>query len=114
MAGNINPTRPAYNYTPQQLRRHTRKSHRAPPAKGGIRRRAQAGHIVRSFCLNDTVLHQKQRWFVRAMRVKGSFILKRLDGSKVEITPSKIVFLWHNNSYLVEKREIALCSYLCR
>lgn len=112
IAGNINAKRLKYNYIRKQVRRHNRKLHREAPAKGGIRRRAQAGHIVRSFCLNDTVLYQKQRWFVRAMRVKGSFVLKRLDGSKIEITPSKIAFLWHNNSYLVEKRGIALCSYL--
>lgn len=112
IAGNIKGERLEYEYFRKQVRRHNRKLHREVPAKGGVRKRVQAGHTVRNFCLNDTVQYQKQRWFVRGMRVKGSFVLKRLDGSKTEVTPSKIIFLWHNNSYLVERREAALRSLL--
>lgn len=112
IAGNIEAERLGYEYLRKQVRRHNRKLHREIPAKGGVRKRAQARHIVRGFCLNDTVLYQKQHWFVRGMRVKGAFVLKHLDGTKAEITPSKITFLWHNNSYLVERREAALRSRL--
>ena len=96
----------------QMIRRHNRKLRREVPAKGGVRKRAQAGYFVRGFCLNDTILYQKQRWFIRGMRSKGAFVLKHLDGTKVEIAPSKITFLWHNKSYLIERRDVALTSTL--
>ena len=112
IAGNVEAKRLGYEYLRKQVRRHNRKLHREAYAKGNIRRRAQAGHIVRGFCLNDTVLYQKQRWFVRGMRVKGGFVLKHLDGAKAEVAPSKITFLRHNNSYLIERREAALTSAL--
>lgn len=35
------------------------------------------------------------------------FVLKKLDGTKLEIMPSKISFGWHNKSYLVERRSAA-------
>jgi len=107
IAGNVKAERLEYEYLRKQVRRHNRKLHREVYVKGNIRRRAQAGHTVRGFCLNDTVLYQKQRWFIRGMRTKGAFILKHLDGTKVDVTPSKITFLWHNNSYLIERRGVA-------
>lgn len=111
IAGNVNAKRLGYEYLRKQVRRHNRKLHREVPAKGGVRRLAQAGHIIRGFCLNDTVVAKGQQWFIRGMRQKGSFVLKHLDGTKLEIAPSKIQFLRHNNSYLVERRA-ALTSHL--
>lgn len=108
ITGNVKAKRLGYEYLRKQVRRHNRKLHREVYAKGGIRRRAQAGHIVRGFCLNDTVIAKNQRWFIRGMRTKGGFILKKLDGARLEISPSKIRFLWHNNSYLIERREVVL------
>ena len=108
ITGNVKAKRLGYEYLRKQVRRHNRKLHREVYAKGGIRRRTQAGHIVRGFCLNDTVLYQKQHWFIRGMRTKGAFVLKHLDGTKVEVTPSKITFLWHNNSYLIEMRRCTM------
>lgn len=105
IAGNIEARRLGYEYLRKQVRRHNRKLHRENPTKGGVRRRAQAEHSVRGFCLNDTVLYQKQHWFVQSRRAKGAFVLKHLDGTKTEKVPSKITFLWHNNSYLVERGE---------
>lgn len=93
IAGNVEAKRIEYEYLCKQVRRHNRKLHREVYAKGGIRRRAQAGHIVRGFCLNDTVIAKNQRWFIRGMRTKGGFVLKKLDGTKLEISPSKIRFL---------------------
>ena len=106
IAGNIKAERLGYEYLRKQIRRHNRKLHREAPAKGNIRRAAQAGHFVKGFCLNDTVLAKGQQWFIRGMRQKGSFVLKHLDDdTKLEITPSKIRFVRHNNSYLIEKRK---------
>lgn len=112
IAGNIKAKRLDYEYFCKQVRRHNRKLHREVPAKGGIRRNAQTGHMVRGFCLNDTVLAKGQQWFVQGRRERGSFVLKHLDGTKAEIAPSKLTFLWHNNSYLVERREVVLPSRL--
>ena len=110
IARNVKAERLGYEYVRKQVRRHNRKLHHEAPAKGNIRRAAQAGHFVKGFCLNDTVLARGQKWFIRGMRQKGSFVLKHLDGVKLEITPSKIIFLRHNNSYLIERREVALTS----
>lgn len=104
IAGNIGAKRLEYEYLRKQVRRHNRKLHRENPVKGGVRKRAQAEHVVRGFCLNDTVLYEKQRWFVQGRRTKDAFVLKHLDGTVVNKAPSKITFLWHNNSYLVERR----------
>ena len=106
IAGNIDAERLGYEYLRKQVRRHNRKLHREVPAKGNIRRVTQAGHFVKGFCLNDTVLAKGQQWFIRGMRQKGSFVLKHLNGTKLQIVPSKIIFLRHNNSYLIERREV--------
>lgn len=106
IAGNIDAERLGYEYLRKQVRRHNRKLHREVPAKGNIRRVTQTGHFVKGFCLNDTVLAKGQQWFIRGMRQKGSFVLKHLNGTKLQIVPSKIIFLRHNNSYLIERREV--------
>lgn len=110
IAGNIKAKRIDYEYFRKQVRRHNRKLHREVPTKGGIRKKAQAEHLVRGFCLNDTVLAKGQQWFVYGRRQKGAFVLMHLDGTKLEVTPSKIQFLRHNNSYLTERRRGRLLS----
>ena len=110
IAGNVKAKRLKYEYFRKQVRRHNRKLHREVPTKGGIRKKAQAEHLVRGFCLNDTVLAKGQQWFICGRRQKGGFVLKHLDGTKLEITPSKIQFLRHNNSYLTERRNVQLLS----
>ena len=110
IAGNVKAKRLEYEYFRKQVRRHNRKLHREVPTKGGIRKKAQAKHLVRGFCLNDTVLAKRQQWFICGRRQKGGFVLKHLDGTKLEIIPSKIKFLRHNNSYLTERRKEELIS----
>lgn len=110
IAGNVKAKRLKYEYFRKQVRRHNRKLHREVPTKGGIRKKAQAEHLVRGFCLNDTVLAKEQQWFICGRRQKGGFVLKHLDGTKLEITPSKIQFLRHNNSYLTERRKAQFLS----
>lgn len=108
ISGNVKAKRLDYEYLRKQVRKHNRKLHREATAKGGVRRNAQAGYLVRGVCLNDTVLANGQQWFIRGLRRKGSFVLKHLDGTKLEITPLKIQFLRHNNSYLIERRKVRL------
>lgn len=110
IAGNVKAKRLKYEYFRKQVRRHNRKLHREVPTKGGIRKKAQAEHLVRGFCLNDTVLAKEQQWFICGRRQKGGFVLKHLDDTKLEITPSKIQFLRHNNSYLTERINVRLLS----
>lgn len=112
IAGNMQAKRTDTEYLRKQVRRHNRKIHREVPAKGNIRRRAQAGHLVKGFVRNDTVRAKGELWFIRGLRTKGSFVLKHLDGTKLEITPSKIQFVAHNHAYLVERREVAFPSAL--
>ena len=61
IAGNVKAKRLDYESFRKQVRRHNRKIHREVPTKGGIRKKAQAEHIVRGFCLNDTVLAKGQQ-----------------------------------------------------
>lgn len=110
IAGNVKAKRLDYEYFRKQVRRHNRKLHREVPTKSGIRKKAQAEHIVKGFCLNDTVLAKGQQWFICGRRQKGGFVLKHLDGANLEITPSKIKFLRHNNSYLTEIRKVQFLS----
>ena len=65
-----------YEYLRKQVRRHNRKLHREVSAKGGIRRNAQAGHMVKGFCLNDTVLAKGQQWFILSRRKKRWFCVE--------------------------------------
>lgn len=106
IAGNTKAKRLGYEYLRKQIRRHNRKLHREVPVKGGVHRNAQAGNMVKGLCLNDSVLAKGQQWFVYGRRKRGSFVLKHLDGTKLEIAPSRIKFLRHNNSYLVERRKV--------
>lgn len=112
IAENMQAKRTDTEYLRKQVRRHNRKIHREVPAKGNIRRRAQAGHLVKGFALNDIVRAKGALWFIAGRRTKGSFVLKHLDGKKLEIVPFKIQFVAHNHSYLVERREVAFPSAL--
>lgn len=108
IANNLKAKRLDYYFIRKQVRRHNRKLHREVPAKGGIRKRAQAGHFVKGFCLHDTVKYDNKLWFIGGLRQKGSFVLKDMLGNKVEKVPSKIKFLQHNNSYLESEVKVAL------
>lgn len=112
IANNLNAERLDYYFLIKQVRRHNRKLYREVPAKGGIRKRAQAEHMVKRFCLNDTVEYDNKLWFIGGLRQKGSFVLKDLFGNKLEISYAKIRFLQHNNSYLESEVKVAFPSTL--
>ena len=103
ITNNLKAERLDYYFLRKQVRRHNRKLHREVPTKDGVRRRAQAGHMVKGFCLNDTVEYNNKIWFIRGLRQSGSFVLKDLFGKSIQKSSLKISFLQHNNSYLVEK-----------
>ena len=112
ISNNLKAERLDYYFLRKQVRRHNRKLHREIPTKGGVRKRAQAGHFVKGFCLHDTVRYNNKLWFVGGLRQKGSFVLKDLFGNKVEKVPSKIKSLQHNNSYLESEVKVAFPSTL--
>lgn len=112
ITNNLKAERLDYYFLRKQVRRHNRKLHREIPTKGGVRKRAQAGHFVKGFCLHDTVEYNDKLWFIGGLRQRGSFVLKDLFGNKVEKAHSKIKFLQHNNSYLESEVRVAFPSTL--
>lgn len=112
ISNNLKAERLDYYFLRKQVRRHNRKLHREMPTKGGVRKRAQAGHFVKGFCLYDTVRYDNKIWFIGGLRQRGSFVLKDMLGNKVEKVPSKIKFLQHNNSYLESEVKVAFPSTL--
>ena len=95
-------------YYQKKVRRHNRQIHKATIGKGGIRKRNQAEYEVKSFRLYDKVFAKGEEWYVHGRRVKGSFVLKRLDGSKLEIAPSKITMICEQHDYITERRTVLL------
>lgn len=112
ITNNLKAERLDYYFLRKQVRRHNRKLHREIPTKGGVRKRAQAGHFVKGFCLHDTVEYNDKLWFIGGLRQRGAFVLKDLFGNKVEKAHSKIKFLQHNNSYLESEVRVAFPSTL--
>jgi N6-L-threonylcarbamoyladenine synthase len=90
-------------YFQKKVRCHNRQIHRFTINKGGIRKRNQAPYEVRGFRLNDTVRAKGQEWFIHGRRVKGAFVLKKLDGTILEIAPSKLRYLGSSTGILTER-----------
>jgi hypothetical protein len=95
-------------YYQKKVRCHNRQIHKATIGKGGIRKRNQAEFEVRGFRLNDVVKAKGRKYFVHGRRVKGNFVLKDLQGDKLEIAPSKIKFVYHSGHMLTERRTALL------
>jgi N6-L-threonylcarbamoyladenine synthase len=90
-------------YYQKKIRRHNRQIHKFTINKGGIRKLNQAPYKVKGFRLNDTVRAKGQAWFIHGRRVKGAFVLKKLDGTTLEIAPSKLRYLNSNTGILTER-----------
>lgn len=88
----------------KKVRCHNRQIHKMSILKGGVRRANQAPYFVKGFALNDRVYAKGNEWFIHGRRVKGSFVLKTLEGNTLDIAPSKIQYINHNNSMLTERR----------
>ena len=90
----------------KKVRCHNRQIHKNTILKGGIRKRNQAGHLVKGFRLYDVVKVKRNIWYIHGRREKGSFVLKTLDGQSLEIAPSKIIFLQTQQSFITQKRKV--------
>ena len=105
------PCREVYLIRP--VRHHNRQTHKATILKGGIRKANQAPRYVKGFRLYDKVLYEGQECFVWGRRTSGSFLLRRLDGTKVKDGAShkNLTLLERSTNYLFERRE--RCSSPC-
>lgn len=97
-----------YYYFQKKVRCHNRKLHKATIMKGGIRKRNQAEYEVKGFRLFDKVAYQGKEYFIFARRVSGSFVVRNLQGEKVNkgsVSYKKITLLERAKKYLTERRE---------
>ena len=91
-------------YYQKKIRCHNRQIHKYTINKGGERKMNQAPYIIRGYRLYDVVLAKGKKWYIHGRRTKGSFILKDLNNNSLEITPTKIKLLYHQRSFLTERR----------
>ena len=91
----------------KKVRCHNRQIHKNTILKGGIRKRNQAGYLVKGFRLFDKVAYEGREYFIFGRRQSGFFDLRDLAGSKVNkgsLSYRKIRFLEPRQYYLCERR----------
>ena len=91
-------------YFSKKIRCHNRQIHKAKILKGGVRKLNQAPKYVKGYQLFDNVKCRGKEYFIHGRRIKGSFVLSTLSNDKLEIASTKISFIQHNRSYLIERR----------
>ena len=104
ISGNPEAVSDGTYYRQKKVRCHNRQIHKFKICKGGIRKRNQAEYVVRGYRLFDKVSVSGKEWYISGRRAKGSFVLKTIDGDTLEITPTKIHLLYHQKSFLNERR----------
>ena len=84
-------------------RRHNRQIHKAKISKGGIRKLNQAPKYVFGYQLFDRVKYRGQEEFVFGRRSRGSFDIRKIDGTKLTASVSykKLVHLDFRKPLLV-------------
>ena len=107
ISGNPNAVSDGTIYYQKKLRCHNRQIHRFKINKGGIRKNNQASYLVKGFGLFDKVTAKSKEWYIHGRRLKGSFILKTLEGDSLEIVPSKIKRLCSQHGYITERRAVS-------
>lgn len=91
----------------KKIRYHNRQIHKNTILKGGIRKRNQAGYLVKGFRLFDKVAYKGREYFIFGRRQSGFFDLRNLSGCKVNkgsLSYRKIGFLEPRQYYLCERR----------
>ena len=91
----------------KKVRCHNRQIHKNTILKGGIRKRNQAGYLVKGFRLFDKVAYEGREYFIFGRRQSGFFDLRDLSGCKVNkgsLSYRKIGFLEPRQYYLCERR----------
>ena len=91
----------------KKVRCHNRQIHKNTILKGGVRKRNQAGYLVKGFRLFDKVAYEGREYFIFGRRQSGFFDLRDLSGCKVNkgsLIYRKIGFLEPRQYYLCERR----------
>ena len=85
------------------VRHHNRQLHKATFLKGGIRKNNQASKYVKGFRLYDKVRWNGIECFIWGRRTSGSFLLRKLDGTKVKdgVNYKQLKLLERSDNYLV-------------
>lgn len=91
----------------KKVRCHNRKIHKCKVLKKGVRKRNQAAYMVKGFRLFDRVDAKGEEWYIHSKRTDGSFVLKRLDGSRLEIAPSKIHYVSQQHGFITESHPLS-------
>ena len=94
-------------YYQKKVRCHNRQIHKFRINKGGVRKLNKAPYLVKGFCLFDKVKAKGKEWYIHGRRLKGSFVLKTVQGEVLEITPSKIRKLYSQHGYITERRAVS-------
>ena len=94
-----------YYYLQKKVRCHNRQIHKMTIAKGGYRKLNQAPFLVKGFRLFDKVKYKSIECFIFARRVKGSFNIRTLNGTKISasISYKKLKFVSCRKNILIEK-----------
>lgn len=89
----------------KKVRCHNRQIHKCTINKGGIRKRNQAEHQIKGYCLFDTVQYKGESYIVFGRRTSGFFDIRTLDGTKVNngsVSYKKLKFVNSNSGYIKE------------
>ena len=98
--GAIHPWCKTVVYYQKKVRCHNRQIHKMSILKGGVRKLNQAPIYVKGYRLFDAVKAKGKEWYIHGRRLKGSFVLKNLQGDTLEITPSKIQLMYRQNQFI--------------
>lgn len=103
IAKNPGAIRVEKQYTVVPVRRHNRQIHKATINKDAVRKRNQAGYIVKGFRLFDYVSVGNQEGFIFGRRASGYFDVRRLDRTKISagVSYKKIKLLSKTKSLLI-------------
>lgn len=95
-----------YYYLQKKVRCHNRQLHKMTIGKDGHRKNNQAPYLVKGYRLFDKVKCNGIECFIFARRIKGSFDIRLLDGTKINagITYKKLKLLSKRKNILIEKR----------
>lgn len=110
IAGNIQAERLNYYWYQKQVRKHNRQIHKLTINKGGTRKRNQSPYEVFGFRLFDKVKCKGEVGFIFARRLRGSFNVRKLDGTKIsaDISYKKLALISKRKTYLIERRGAAM------
>jgi len=97
-----------YYFLKKKVRCHNRQIHKATINKGGTRKLNQSAYEVKGFRLFDTVGADGREWYIHGKRIKGSFVLKNLDGNMIQKVPSKIKLLSIQHNHMITERRALL------